>query len=173
MKSIKKNLAAMALGYLMLGSISSFATVTNFGDISNSTMSGSFRTVILPNFVLDEPDTFNFTLNSKSDIYINFANLYGINIGDSYFSLKQGLNEISQISLFQVILLNIENYTFDNLASGNYSLSFIPSNIRVMNVGGVVSISANSVVSVPEPETNAMIFLGLGMIGMIARRKFA
>ncbi|MFD1121307.1 FxDxF family PEP-CTERM protein [Methylophilus flavus] len=172
MLNIKKSLAVMAIGSAMLLPMTSSATVTNFGDITNSTSAtGNFSTIVIGGFVFDGGDTFNFSLNAadKSNISIDLTQLFGINIGNSYFSLKQGATEISQIALDPLILLKTESYSFNSLVNGNYSLSLIPSNILALNFGGTVSITA---IPVPEPETNALMFLGLGIIGMIARRKF-
>jgi hypothetical protein len=123
--------------------------------------------------VIDDADAFNFSLNAvdKSDISINL-NHFGINSLDSYFILKQGAFEIGQVLLNSLDPFQTETFTFYNVANGNYSLTLVPSNMTALSLGGTVTISANSVTTVPEPETNAFMFLGLGFIGMIARRKF-
>ncbi|KQT34487.1 MULTISPECIES: FxDxF family PEP-CTERM protein [unclassified Methylophilus] len=173
MLNIKKSLAVMAFGSAMLLPMTSSATVTNFNDITDSSNSGSFSTWVVAGAVIDAGDTFNFSFTKTSDLSINISELFGLSIGNTYFSLKQGATEIQQIALAPLALVSSHTYTFDDLTSGSYSLTLVPSSIFTLRLGGEVAISAASVTPVPEPETNALMFLGLGIIGMIARRKFA
>lgn len=174
MLNIKKSLAAMAIGSAMFLPMTSSATVTNFGDITSSTSTvGYFSTALVGGLGFDGGDTFNFSLNAAktSDIKIDFFQLFGVNIGNSYFSLShETLGEQYQIQLDPVILTKSSSYSFSNLVNGNYSLTLIPSNVLAVNLGGKVTITATAV---PEPETNALMLVGLGLIGFIARRKFA
>ncbi len=69
MLNIKKSLAVMAIGSAMLLPMTSSATVTNFGDITNSTSTtGYFSTVVFGGLVLDGGDTFNFSLNAADKV---------------------------------------------------------------------------------------------------------
>ena len=63
---------------------------------------------------------------------------------------------------------NLSRFTFSatNLAAGDYTLKF---NL----LGGGFYTGSYTVTAVPEPETNALMLVGLGMIGLIARRKFS
>lgn len=65
-------------------------------------------------------------------------------------------------------LFNLSRFTFSasNLAAGNYTLKF---NL----LGGGAYTGSYTITAVPEPETNALVLVGLGLIGFIARRKFA
>lgn len=65
-------------------------------------------------------------------------------------------------------LFNLSRFTFSasNLAAGNYTLKF---NL----LGGGAYTGNYTITAVPEPETNALMLVGLGMIGFIARRKFS
>jgi hypothetical protein len=172
MFNIKNSLIALAITATTILPMTSYATVTNFGDITDSSNSGAFSTFVVLGNVIDAGDTFNFSLNAakKSDISINISELFGLSVGNSYFSLKQGATEIYQIALAPLTIGSSNTYTFDDLSNGNYSLSLIPSNILSLRFGGQVTIAATSV---PEPETNALMLVGLGLIGFIARRKFA
>lgn len=65
-------------------------------------------------------------------------------------------------------LFNLTRFTFSasNLAAGNYTLKF---NL----LGGGDYTGSYTITAVPEPETNALMLVGLGLIGFIARRKFS
>lgn len=171
MLNIKKSMVALAIMSAAALPMTSFATVDNFGDISGSTVSGNYSSFVVLGAGSDRGDTFNFTLNSPfTDLSITTQQFAGLNVGRSYFSLIKDGNEIESFDLAPFILDRTDIYTFENLTNGNYTLSFIPSNILGINVAGTVTISATAV---PEPETNALMLVGLGLIGFIARRKFA
>jgi hypothetical protein len=162
----------------MLLPMTSFATTVFTYDLGNVTdiaapVGGDFTAFATLGKVWDGGEIYNFSLSSTSDLSISISEFLGLSIGNTYFSLKQGATEIQQISLAPLAVLSSNTYTFDDLTSGNYSLTLVPSTIFSLRLGGNVAISATSVVPVPEPETNALMFLGLGIIGMIARRKFA
>lgn len=56
----------------------------------------------------------------------------------------------------------------DSLGSGNYYLE-----IAGKSVGSTTGYSGTiTVTPVPEPETNALLLAGIGMLGFVARRKF-
>jgi hypothetical protein len=177
MLNIKKSLAVMAIGSAMLLPMTSSATVVtyNLGNVTDiaAPVGGDYTAFATLGKVWDGGEVYNFSLSSTSDLSISISELLGLSIGNTYFSLKQGATEIQQIALAPLTLLSSNTYTFDDLTSGSYSLTLVPSSIFSLRLGGNVAISATSVVPVPEPETNALMFLGLGIIGMIARRKFA
>jgi hypothetical protein len=177
MLNIKKSLAVLAVGSAMLLPMTSSATTVtyNLGNVTDiaAPVGGDFSAFAVFGSVIDGGEIYNFSLSSTSDLSISISELFGASIGNTYFSLKQGATEIQQIALAPLSLLSSHTYTFDDLTSGNYSLTLVPSTIFTLRFGGNVAISATSVVPVPEPETNALMFLGLGIIGMIARRKFA
>lgn len=93
---------------------------------------------------------------------INGANT-GLFLGASLISDGDELFTWAPESLF-----NLSRFTFSasNLAAGNYTLKF---NL----LGGGSYTGSYTITAVPEPETNALMLVGLGMIGLIARRKFS
>lgn len=181
MLNVKKSLVALAMGAASVVPVTSYAVTYNLGNVTDiaTPAGGEFNTLVALGLVVDGGETYNFSLDSAtstnlSDLTIDVSQFLGVNIGNTYFSLKQGVTEIAKIDIAPLVLLSSNTYTYSDLADGNYSLTLIPSNILAVNIGGNVNISATSVaVPVPEPETNALMLLGLGMIGLIARRKFA
>ena len=178
MFNMKKSLIALSIGAASVLPVTSYAVTYNLGNVTDiaSPVGGAFSTTVFAGFVLDGGETYNFSLDSTgptnlSNLTINMSQFLGVNIGNTYFSLKQGATEIAQIALAPLIVLSSNTYTYNNLLDGNYSLTLVPSNILAVNLGGQLTLSAASVTAVPEPETNALMMLGLGMIGLIARRK--
>lgn len=181
MNASKSLLASALLTTFLVASPVVNAKVVNLGNITDSSKSGNFSTVaavipFLGPVVLDAPDTFTFTLNAvdKSDLTIDYTVLLGLNLGTtSGFKLtKIGDGEIGSFNLPDFSLFSSGSASFLGLSNGSYQLSFIPSNLITISAGGTLKLTATSVVPVPEPETNALMLLGLGMIGFIARRKF-
>ncbi len=61
------------------------------------------------------------------------------------------------------------SFAFNNVAAGNYLLG-----VKGYNEIGSTAVSATySVTAVPEPETYAMMLLGLGAVGFLSRRRRA
>ncbi len=61
------------------------------------------------------------------------------------------------------------SFAFSNVAAGDYLLS-----VKGFNAIGSTAVSATySVTAVPEPETYAMMLLGLGAVGFLSRRRQA
>ena len=70
-------------------------------------------------------------------------------------------------------------FSFSNLVAGTYQLVVSGlvtkgkgwDDILPLPVGYAGSLTANAVAPVPEPETYAMLLMGLGTVGWIARRR--
>lgn len=106
----------------------------------------------------------NFNLTGILDPVFTVIN--GVNTG-----LFQGATLVSDVDdTFQwaPTFLDLTRFTFSvsNLAAGNYTLKF---NL----LGGGFYSGSYTITPVPEPENNALIFAGLGIIALIARRKFS
>lgn len=119
------------------------------------------------------PDVYTFDLSSDSNVTVDFTALLGLGLG-STFSLYDSSNNF--ISSFNLPLLGINDttsFTFANILAGNdYQFKFTPGVLNV-TVASTLSFTATQVAAVPEPETTGLMLLGLGIIGLIARRKFA
>ncbi|ARN23173.1 hypothetical protein A4W93_26525 [Piscinibacter gummiphilus] len=65
-----------------------------------------------------------------------------------------------------------ETFSFSNLLAGTYSLTVNGKATGLGAVGYIGTIRAEAVAApVPEPETIAMMALGLGVMGFVARRR--
>jgi hypothetical protein len=84
------------------------------------------------------------------------------------FGLYLGDTLVKDISFFNVDTTNnIYSFNFLNLSAGDYSFRF--------NINGNASARAytftSTITPVPEPENFSLMMLGIGMIGLLARRK--
>lgn len=114
--------------------------------------------------------TYNFNLNPASAFtgivsgwagvnYSGFsASLTGANSGSThYFTESVGSGGQSVLSLGSV--------------SGDSSYSLHITGTAGSGSGATFNVNLSSVAAVPEPETFAMLLAGLGLIGMVARRR--
>lgn len=177
MNASKSLLASALLATFLVASPAVNAKVVNLGDITDSSKTAGFSTIVatipfLGPVVVDAPDTFTFTLNAvdKSDLTIDYSVGLGVNLGTSSgFKLtKVGDGEIGSFNLPDISFLTSGSASFLGLTNGSYALSFIPSNFLTITALGGLKLTATSVTPVPEPETNALMLLGLGLIGFIA-----
>jgi hypothetical protein len=111
----------------------------------------------------------NFNLTGVLDPFLTTLN--GANTG--LFLGASLYNDLDADALFTWAPegLNLTRFTFSatNLAAGDYTLKF-----NLLGGGFYTgSYTVTAVTAVPEPETNALMLVGLGMIGFIARRKFS
>jgi len=84
------------------------------------------------------------------------------------FGLYLGDTLVKDISYFNVDSTNnIYSFSFFNLAAGDYSFRF--------NINGNVSARAytftSTITPVPEPESLSLMMLGMGILGLLSRRK--
>lgn len=121
------------------------------------------------------PDVYTFDLSSDSTVTVDFKALLGIGIG-STFSLYNSANTL--ITAYNIPTLSLGStttFTFLDLAAGSdYKFKFNPGLLNVTLSNKLTFTAYETLpVPVPEPENNALMLVGLGMIGLIARRKFA
>lgn len=118
------------------------------------------------------PDLYKFDLSSDSTVTVDFTALLGIGIG-SKFSLYDSSNAL--ITSYNIPVLTLgatTTFTFVDIAAGNdYVFKFNPGLLNV-TLSNKLTFTAVAT-AVPEPETNALMLVGLGLIGLIARRKLA
>jgi hypothetical protein len=111
----------------------------------------------------------SFNLSGVLDPFLTTLN--GANTG--LFLGASLYNDLDADALFTwaPVGLDFTRFTFSasHLAAGDYTLKF-----NLLGGGFYTgSYTITAVTAVPEPETNALILVGLGLIGFIARRKVA
>lgn len=153
MKFIKSVLATVAMTTAFMASAqattSSFTLPTSIDSNVLVVSPGTFKDSYIFNVTQTGAITFSVTEIENSLLNIDFLG-YGL-----YNSAK---NQVTN---------------FSNLSTGIYTL-FV-SGETSGSLGGAYNLKVNlsAVTAVPEPETNALMLVGLGLIGFIARRKFA
>lgn len=168
--------ASNILGSLALIAATGFATqasaavfvpsVTNLGNLNNAPFVEAdliqFNTFLSPEY-------YTFSLTTGSNVYVDFSTLAGVNV-NAKFSLydNTGTTLLKSFDFPTVVLAGGPELTFTNVAAGSYQFKF--TSFVSAGLGSKVTFSATAV---PEPETNALMLVGLGMIGLIARRKFS
>jgi hypothetical protein len=120
-------------------------------------------------------DCYSFTLASASDVSgltaaIDLSIKFDVDV-DSVTLLGGGLGS-------QSLTADTGEFSFDNLTAGVYQLVVSGDVSRVANFGTLLgvgyggAISASAITApVPEPETYAMMAMGLGLIGWVSRRR--
>ncbi|WP_024931229.1 PEP-CTERM sorting domain-containing protein [Methylophilus sp. OH31] len=165
-------LGSMALISAISFSHQAFATtnVTDLGDLNAGPVS---EQSLLQIGAVWLPDVYLFDLSSDSTVTVDFKALLGIGIG-STFSLYNSSNTL--ITSYHIPTLAFDStttFTFIDIAAGNdYQFKFNPGALNV-TLSNKLTFTAHETVPVPEPESNALMLVGLGIIGLIARRKFA
>lgn len=89
----------------------------------------------------------------------NTYNIYNINNTSFKFGLYNAANTLVTDT--------------SSLAAGTYQFRVEGTATGALGGQYFVSMNVASVTAVPEPETNALMLLGMGVIGFVARRKFA
>lgn len=120
-------------------------------------------------------DCYDFTLGTASDV--------------SGFTTELDLSikfdiDIDSVSLYgtsgaPMLTSGSGGFSFDSLTAGAYQLVVSGDVSRVANFGtlfgvgyaGALSAAPSITAPVPEPETYAMLAMGLGMIGWVSRRR--
>ena len=116
-------------------------TVTSLSNITGFLTFGSGSGTVDLGFM-----TFNFTLsNPTGNVTV------GLGSAGTYTATPTGYN-----------------FTFSNVAAGDYALS-----VKGLNDTATAVSATYSVTAVPEPETYAMMLAGLGAIGFMSRRRKA
>jgi hypothetical protein len=168
---IKSLVAALAL---MVAGPAAMASLATCGSGSTTLSSGS--TELFGNSFTSAQhfsDCFSFTLGSSADAFggtLEFDPLSFLNIDVKSISLTGG-------SLLSTLVdYTPGTFSFDNLVAGTYQLIVAGDVTKSWGLGLPVGyggvLTTNAVVNpVPEPETYAMLLMGLGTVGWIARRR--
>jgi PEP-CTERM motif len=122
------------------------------------------------------PKTFSsFVLGSFTDTYTFSLGPLSTGVTGLYGSLE--IAPAFSISGLQITLTGTpggpqtdttpsDGFSFAGLGTGNYALKLVGT---ATGMGG--GIYGGSVAAVPEPETYALFFAGLGVVGFVARRR--
>ncbi len=149
---VVSNFAVAAPGNTDLGALTSFNDGHYFGGGASPTYTGAFD------------DTYTFTLNPSTTFNALVTGWWGINQTGFAATLNGAPLSFSATSTPGTSYLSLNNVT----GSSSYTLHIIGS---ADPSGSSYNVALNSVVAVPEPETFAMLLAGLGLIGMVARRR--
>lgn len=150
--SIVSNFAIAATTVTNLGALTSYNDGHQFGGTASPTYTGAFD------------DTYTFTLNSGTTFDALVTGWWGINHTGFTATLNGAPLSFSATSTPGTSYLALNNVT----GSSSYSLHILGS---ADPSGASYNVALNSIVAVPEPETFAMLLAGLGLIGMVARRR--
>ncbi|WP_124553242.1 FxDxF family PEP-CTERM protein [Methylophilus methylotrophus] len=140
-------------------------TITPLGNL-NSAPSVEANLIHFQSII--SPDYYTFSLSTESDVSVDFSSLLNLNLG-AKFSLwnSTGTTKLQEFNMPTLVVFGGPELTFSDIAAGSYQFRYTSS---LVNIGGLSRVTFTAT-PVPEPETNALMLLGLGMIGFIARRK--
>ena len=97
-----------------------------------------------------------FTFSGDDDVWVYFDKTLGIDLGGVHGSALQ--------------TVNLDTLFGPGKASGNYSFDFYFAERHTTGSNLTITTSLN-LVPVPEPETYAMLLAGLGLLGVVTRRR--
>ena len=119
--------------------------------------------LVSPNLALSAGQTYSATYELAGNDRITQTDTVAVSFGTATASFTR--TEAWPYSL--------ETVYFTPTTTGNYNLSFYDTN-NVSNADNIGALLDNvSVQAVPEPATYAMLLLGLGFVGIGARRQAA
>lgn len=99
-----------------------------------------------------------FTFAGDDDVWVYFDKKLGIDLGGVHGSVSQ--------------TVNLDTLFGPGKASGNYAFDFYFAERHTTGSNLTITTSLNLVAApVPEPETYAMLLAGLGLLGVVARRR--
>ncbi|MFY9477021.1 MAG: FxDxF family PEP-CTERM protein [Aquabacterium sp.] len=110
--------------------------------------------------------SYSFTLDSATNLSDLFGSLKATDESSILVTLSGPTSFSTTIT---PTLTTPKSFTFSGLADGAYTLSFVATPIAstFAAYGGF----ATTVAAVPEPESMALVLAGLGVMGMVARRR--
>ncbi len=146
------------------------AFATNVTDLGNLNVAPAVDESLLQVGLVFLPEVYKFDLSVTSDVTVDFFATLGLNLGAKFELYNSSNTFISSVNLPALNFFSGTSFTFSNLAAGNdYVFKYNPGIISTT----VLSNLTFTATPVPEPENNALMLMGLGLIGFIARKKFA
>lgn len=161
-------LASLAVASALGFSGQASATVATV-DLGNLNVAPVTNATLVSFSGLFSPDIFTFSLSTLSNVNVDFSSVVSVSLG-STFNLYNaaGTALIKSYAMPTINILGGPELIFKNLAAGSYQFKYNPG----LFTGGLGTTINFSATPVPEPENSALMLLGLGLIGVIARRKF-
>jgi len=164
-----KSLVAASL--LAVASVGSFAAGGQLGTLTTS--GASFNTAVAPGSF---SDNWQFSLSSLSNVGASLTNIQ-FSFGPSTFgaiSSFAALLDGTVLNLLSVPVAVPGGTVTTNVLYGSKTLD---AGLHTLNVSGFAGATGASyggsiaVAPVPEPETYAMLLVGLGLMGAVVRRR--
>lgn len=161
-------LGSLALASTIAFSGQAFATISTVTPLGNLNVAPAVDYKLLDVGGLFLPDYFTFSLSTLSNVNVDFSTLLGVSTG-SKFSLydSTGNTLIQSYNMPNITILGGPELIFAGLSAGSYQFKYNPGFFSA-SLGTKVTFTA---IPVPEPRNSALVFAGLGLIGLIARRK--
>jgi len=160
----------VAASLLAIASVGSFAGVTSLGTLTTS--GASFGTVAAGSF----SDNWQFDLGSRSNVGASLTNIqfsFGLSTFGAITSFA-ALLDGTVLNLLSVPVAVPGGTVTTNVLYGSKTLD---AGLHTLNVSGFAGATGASyggsiaVAPVPEPETYAMLLVGLGLMGAVVRRR--
>ena len=179
MLQLKKTVAAAVLGLGFVGFAQAADYVGDLGELSLTKWTISDYFQVLGSVGMSFEQTVTFTVaddllalvgsqGMPSTLNLTLGNAPNFGASTLTVSLFKG-DDLTAPALFAVDWADVANQKF-TLDSSKYT--FLVSGVTSGSLGSAYTLTVSSTAGViPEPETYAMLLAGLGVVGMVARRR--
>ena len=162
---MKKNLIAAAIGFGLLASGSTaIANTLTFNEASGASFTQDLW--VTPNATNDLLFSVFGLASQFSSLSFSFADIPALTVPATLLSsgtLKASFDDLAN---------NAFSNQFSLIGGHSYRVTVSGQTVPgILGGHGTVTVSALGVVAVPEPESYAMLLAGLGLLGLIARRR--
>lgn len=161
---IRKLIVISAIAAVSVASNFAAATTTNVGALTSYNDGHEFWGTGSPTYTNAFDDTYLFTLDSGTTFNVLVTGWWGINQTGFEATLNGTPLNFSVTSTPGTSYFALNSVT----GSSSYSLHVVGS---ADPSGSSYNVALNSIAAVPEPETLAMLLAGLGLVGMVVRRR--